>query len=93
MIAALQLKGMAIVFSKSVNFILKSDVMSSEALLAQAAQFLRCGQHDKAEELYKQMLSMLPSQPEVSYNLAVLLRQSGRLCESLPYFKEALGKR
>ena len=36
------------------------------------------------------MLSMLPSQPEVSYNLAVLLRQSGRLCESLPYFKEAL---
>ncbi|MCX7113811.1 MAG: tetratricopeptide repeat protein [Proteobacteria bacterium] len=65
--------------------------MNIDETLKQAVEHHQAGQLQDAERLYCAVLQADPRHPDANNNLGVLLTQTERTIESLPYFEAALG--
>ncbi len=67
-------------------------VNESDEKVVEGKQLFMDGEVESAEAAYREALRMKPSNPSALYNLAVLLRITGRTDEARPLLVEASGK-
>lgn len=65
----------------------RADVL---ALLQEAIQAHQSGELNQAEQLYQEVLTRLPRQPDAFHNLGVLRMQQGQDADAIPYLLAAI---